>query len=181
MANARTHADAWRHVAAYYLGDYTDTHTPEECREEAVRRSLEEGSRVAHLERLVVHCEHCGADYAATGLEAGCPCLLRARVARLEEAIQIARVALDEYYDAHRDRESPDDNECDKAQCAWCDMVDRFRAALADEKGTPPTPDHTLLAALLEWAKLAEPLGSAARKARDAAVAEAEMVLGVTR
>ena len=36
------------------------------------------------LEKLKVHCENCGADYIATGLEAGCPCLLIARIKELE-------------------------------------------------------------------------------------------------
>lgn len=44
---AEARADAWQHVAAYYLGDYADEHTPEECRREAVRRSIAEQPAVA--------------------------------------------------------------------------------------------------------------------------------------
>jgi len=36
------------------------------------------------LQRLFVHCPDCGADYAATGLEVGCSCKLRAEVERLQ-------------------------------------------------------------------------------------------------
>jgi len=36
------------------------------------------------LQRLFVHCPDCGADYAATGLEVGCSCKLRAEVERLK-------------------------------------------------------------------------------------------------
>ena len=42
-------------------------------------------ARVDELEKMCVHCENCGADYVATGLEAGCPCLLIARVKELEK------------------------------------------------------------------------------------------------
>lgn len=34
--------DGWRHVVEYYLGDdFVDTHTPQEARDEAMRRALE--------------------------------------------------------------------------------------------------------------------------------------------
>jgi hypothetical protein len=39
-------------------------------------------AEVERLNRMRVHCEHCGADYAQTGLEAGCPCKLRADAER---------------------------------------------------------------------------------------------------
>jgi len=35
---------------------------------------------IEKLEKLKVHCPDCGADYAATGIEAGCPC-------RIQEAL----------------------------------------------------------------------------------------------
>jgi hypothetical protein len=38
-----------------------------------------------------VHCENCGADYLATGLEARCPCLLLAENKRLREIIEKAK------------------------------------------------------------------------------------------
>ena len=40
-------------------------------------------AEVERLQRLAVHCPDCGGDYAATGLEVGCPCKLRAEVERL--------------------------------------------------------------------------------------------------
>jgi hypothetical protein len=41
-------------------------------------------AEVERLQRLAVHCPDCGADYAATGIEAGCPCKLRAVMDGLE-------------------------------------------------------------------------------------------------
>ena len=38
--------------------------------------------QLAELERLSVHCDRCGGDYAQTGVEVGCNCEL---VARIEE------------------------------------------------------------------------------------------------
>lgn len=52
-------------------------------------------AEVERLNKMRTHCDNCGADYLATGVEAGCPCLtmrlkdeverLRAQVAELEE------------------------------------------------------------------------------------------------
>lgn len=44
-------------------------------------------AEVEHLNKLRVHCEDCGADYAATGVEAGCPCKLTAKVEHLRRGL----------------------------------------------------------------------------------------------
>ena len=55
-------------------------------------RCLQAEAEVARLDAMRTHCEHCGADYLATGIEAGCPCRLVAEVARLRAALgSIAR------------------------------------------------------------------------------------------
>lgn len=49
---------------------------------------------VETLNRLRVHCERCGADYLATGVEAGCPCQLAAITAErdnLAARLELAR------------------------------------------------------------------------------------------
>lgn len=33
-------SEGWRDVAGYYMGDYVDSHTPAQAREEAIRRIL---------------------------------------------------------------------------------------------------------------------------------------------
>jgi hypothetical protein len=40
----------------------------------------EETQRAEAAEAKIVHCENCGGDYAATGLDSGCPCKLLAVV-----------------------------------------------------------------------------------------------------
>lgn len=47
--------------------------------------------RIAELESLKVHCPDCGADYAATGIEAGCPCKFVKRIAELEYELSLWR------------------------------------------------------------------------------------------
>lgn len=42
---------------------------------------------VERLNKMRTHCENCGADYMATGLEAGCPCKLKAENAALKEKV----------------------------------------------------------------------------------------------
>lgn len=37
-------------------------------------------AQLAALEAMRTHCTRCGADYVATGIEAGCPCLLQAKL-----------------------------------------------------------------------------------------------------
>jgi hypothetical protein len=37
--------DEWMKVAEYFLGDFVDQHTPQECRAEGVRRALEAGAK----------------------------------------------------------------------------------------------------------------------------------------
>lgn len=44
---AHDESDDWRSVARYYLGDFTDTHSPAECREEAIKRSIAQGKEDA--------------------------------------------------------------------------------------------------------------------------------------
>jgi hypothetical protein len=44
--------------------------------------------RIAELEKLRVHCPLCGGDYAETGLEVGCNCVLTARIAELEKKLE---------------------------------------------------------------------------------------------
>jgi hypothetical protein len=39
--------DEWMRVAEYFLGDFVDEHTPQECRAEGTRRSLEAGTKDA--------------------------------------------------------------------------------------------------------------------------------------
>ncbi len=39
------------------------------------------------LNKMREHCENCGADYMATGIEAGCPCLLKAENDRLKAPV----------------------------------------------------------------------------------------------
>jgi len=45
------------------------------------RDSLE--AECKRLNKMRTHCEKCGADYMATGIETGCPCLLKAENAAL--------------------------------------------------------------------------------------------------
>lgn len=45
--------DAWRHVAAYYLGDFVDTHSPQESRDESIRRASDAGRAYAEWVRLL--------------------------------------------------------------------------------------------------------------------------------
>jgi hypothetical protein len=52
-------------------------------------------AEIERLQRLAVHCPDCGGDYAATGLEVGCPCKLRAVMDGLVEALR-AKMAISE-------------------------------------------------------------------------------------
>ena len=47
-------------------------------------------AKLAKLEAMRTHCENCGADYMATGIEARCPCQLIAQNAKLIEALKKA-------------------------------------------------------------------------------------------
>jgi hypothetical protein len=53
--------------------------TPKPC-EECARLQAE----VERLRKLMVHCDRCGGDYAQTGVETGCPCVLRAELAEVK-------------------------------------------------------------------------------------------------
>lgn len=56
----------------------------ETCPEHPMSKLKADNTR---LKRLVVHCENCGADYAETGLEAGCSCRLLERIRGLEDKL----------------------------------------------------------------------------------------------
>jgi hypothetical protein len=47
----------------------------------------------AKLNAMRAHCERCGADYLATGVEAGCPCILRAQ---RDEAFKAGRIIVED-------------------------------------------------------------------------------------
>lgn len=40
---------------------------------------------IDEIDQLRAHCEHCGGDYMATGIETGCPCQLKAKLAAAKE------------------------------------------------------------------------------------------------
>jgi superfamily I DNA and RNA helicase len=40
-------------------------------------------AEIERLNKMRTHCENCGGDYLATGLEVGCPCLLNKEIERL--------------------------------------------------------------------------------------------------
>lgn len=48
----------------------------------------EQAGEIEHLNQMRVHCPDCGADYLATGIEAGCPCKLKAEIEHLTEVLQ---------------------------------------------------------------------------------------------
>lgn len=43
------------------------------------------------------------------------------------------QVLLREIYDGHRDKESPEYNQCDIDQCFWCDMAEEWVATETDQ------------------------------------------------
>lgn len=53
----------------------------------------------------------------------------QARIRVLEAALKKAHGLLDEVYNAHRDKESADYNECESVPCQWCSEVDEVRAS----------------------------------------------------
>ena len=46
-------------------------------------------AEIERLNKMRTHCENCGGDYMATGLEAGCPCLLKAENERLRKPVTV--------------------------------------------------------------------------------------------
>ena len=50
-------------------------------------------AKVESLNKMRTHCENCGGDYLATGLELGCPCLLEARLKVLDNTLDVERDA----------------------------------------------------------------------------------------
>lgn len=57
VGHARAAAEGWQHVAHYFLGDYADSHSFEECRAEAVRRAAERGElRLKHALNHPAYC-----------------------------------------------------------------------------------------------------------------------------
>lgn len=57
-------------------------------RDEWKARAEKAEAENSRLNRSRVHCENCGADYIATGIEAGCPCRLQAANASLREIVE---------------------------------------------------------------------------------------------
>ena len=80
-------------------------------------------AEVATLEKMRIHCERCGADYMATGIEAGCPCLLLTKLKAQEEALERACKLYCTWYDTGQPR-------MDGAEMAYA-MVSAIRVALA--------------------------------------------------
>lgn len=64
-------------------------HTAVTVLDEAAAELADLRAENARLNAMRQHCERCGGDYLATGVETGCPCALRARVA--EATVQLAR------------------------------------------------------------------------------------------
>lgn len=58
-------------------------------------RIAELEQQLAKLNAMRTHCEDCGADYVATGVEAGCPCKLKARIAELERENAVKRAEIE--------------------------------------------------------------------------------------
>ena len=46
-------------------------------------------AEIERLNKMRTHCENCGGDYVATGLEVGCPCLLKAENERLRKPVTV--------------------------------------------------------------------------------------------
>jgi hypothetical protein len=63
-------------------------------KESEYERELSElRQELERLNKLRTHCEHCGADYLQTGLEAGCPCRIIKEVERLKREVNALRKA----------------------------------------------------------------------------------------
>lgn len=54
-------------------------------------------AEIERLNKMRTHCENCGADYVAMGLEAGCPCKLKAENASLKAQLEQRNSLLDKY------------------------------------------------------------------------------------
>lgn len=67
-------------------GDTCMTHFPSKKRLDKTIADLQ--AEIERLNKMRAHCPDCGADFMATGIEAGCPCKLRAEVERLRKATE---------------------------------------------------------------------------------------------
>ena len=59
-------------------------------------------AEITRLNKMRVHCENCGADYMATGIEAGCSCRLQAQLTSAAERERVLKEALQALYDHSR-------------------------------------------------------------------------------
>lgn len=59
-----------------------------EYRCELQKRIAELEAELDRLNKMRVHCGYCGADYMATGIEAGCPCRITAERDRLQADVK---------------------------------------------------------------------------------------------
>lgn len=115
----------------------------------------------ARLRRLMVHCENCGADYAATGIEAGCPCAWRERAEAAERERDEAILATQRERsgrleaeararDLEKERAEYYGNACHNGNVALAAEAKfaRLREPLTDEEcgqiwlGCPRVPEH---------------------------------------
>ena len=51
-------------------------------------RIAKQDAEIERLNKMRTHCENCGADYMATGIEAGCSCKLAAENTSLKEQVE---------------------------------------------------------------------------------------------
>ena len=56
---------------------------------ELEQQLTEARAEIERLNKMRTHCENCGGDYVATGLEVGCPCLLKAENERLRKPVTV--------------------------------------------------------------------------------------------
>lgn len=65
--------------------------TPKTYKCHVEKQAYEELER---LRKMKTHCENCGADYLATGIEAGCPCVITAQRDACMGMLKLAHLAL---------------------------------------------------------------------------------------
>lgn len=53
-----------------------------------IERIAKQDAEIERLNKMRTHCENCGADYMATGIEAGCSCKLAAENTSLKEQVE---------------------------------------------------------------------------------------------
>ncbi len=83
--------EAWKkhRTARYDIKEWMN------CACSLIERIAKQDAEIERLNKMRTHCENCGADYMATGIEAGCPCKLaventslKAQVERLENILR---------------------------------------------------------------------------------------------